>query len=150
MDRVGKKFWPVDAGRDKARSPMPWQHKIGAGFTRRDVRPWLPYGELRHKNVNDQLAKKDTTLRFTRALVGLRKSSPDLKWGDYKKLAAPNDVWLWRRGQSTLVAINMSNHAKDVIDVTGRVILGTLRTREGRYIDGVLKLKPREGVVIQS
>jgi hypothetical protein len=58
-------------------------------------------------------------------------------------------VWAWRRGERTLVVVNLSDHeaALDVGD--GRVLIGTDRKRVGEKLSGRLELGPWEGVVAE-
>ncbi len=48
-------------------------------------------------------------LSLTRDLIGLRDALPELRDGAYRTLPAPNDdVWVWLRGERTVVACNLS------------------------------------------
>jgi alpha-glucosidase len=147
---VGRKYGRVDAGRDRSRTPMPWKNQFGAGFTREDVRPWLPYGDLRIRNVEAQSHQPDSTLHFTQDLIKLRGQLPSLQTGAYQPVACGDSVWAWRRSDDTLIAINFSHHHHEVRDVTGEVVLGTVRSREGEPVTGLLHLGPWEGVVVRA
>lgn len=146
-DPRGKRFWPVDFGRDQARTPMPWKNKVGAGFTPEDVRPWLPYGDLRKRSVEVE-ERRESTLKYTRDLIKLRHKSDDLKHGDYKLYDTASSVWVWKRGKKTTIAINMSNYRHEIEDIKGEIRIATVRRREGKKIEGRLLLAPWEGVVI--
>lgn len=147
-DPLGKRFWPVDFGRDQARTPMPWKNKTGAGFTDEKVRPWLPYGDLKERSVEVQ-ERRESTLRFCRDLMKLRKHSHDLQYGDYSIEETAESVWVWHRGTKTTVAINMSNYRHEIEGITGEIKIGTSRRREGKKVEGRLLLAPWEGVVIE-
>jgi alpha-glucosidase len=149
-DPVGRKYWPVDAGRDRSRTPMAWKDQFGAGFTNEDVRPWLPYGDLRVRNVELQSHQPDSTLHFTQDLIKLRGRLPSLQTGAYQPVATSESVWAWRRGDDVLVAINFSQHHHELRDVHGEIVLGTVRNREGEVLKGLLHLGPWEGIVVQS
>ena len=82
----------------------------------------------------------DSTLSFTRDLIALRRASPDLRLGAYEELPAPNDVWAWRRGEGTVVAVNLGRKAAE-LDVRGRPLLTT-----GGEFDRTLR--PASGVVL--
>jgi alpha-glucosidase len=148
-DSLGKQWWPVYAGRDRSRTPMPWRHQKGAGFTRQNVRPWLPYGELELRSVEGERRRVDSTLKFTQDLLALRRRSSDLRLGSYKDLEQVPSVWAWLRGEHTTVVINMSDHHHETTELNGVIMLGTNRRREGEKIDGLLHLAPWEGVILQ-
>jgi alpha-glucosidase len=147
-DPRGKRNWPVDGGRDQYRTPMPWKHQVGAGFTAKGVRPWLPYGDLKPRNVEAEATDADTTLRFTKDLIALRRRETDLQLGDYKSLPSAASVWLWRRG-GMRVAINFSIYNHEIKDIHGEVVLATVRSREGERVEGLLRLPPWEGVIVR-
>ncbi len=147
-DPVGRKYWPIDAGRDRSRTPMPWKNQFGAGFTREDIRPWLPYGDLRVRNVELESQQKDSTLHFTRDLIALRKRDRNLHEGTYTPVHGSENVWAWRRG-TTLIAVNFSHRHHEVRDVHGKITLGTVRSREGEAVAGILHLGAWEGIIVQ-
>ncbi len=146
-DPWGKKYWPIYAGRDRGRTPMAWRHRRGAGFTDPNVRPWLPYGELAHRNVATQRAKKDSTWQFARDLIALRRKHRDLSQGGYETIATVPSVWAWRRGNTTVV-VNMSKFHQEMLNIHGKVVLGSDRAREGHRVSDLLHLKPWEAVII--
>ncbi len=147
-DPRGLKNWPVQGGRDRFRTPMPWKNQLGAGFTKEDVRPWLPYGDLRVRSVEAQNERTDSTLQFTKDLIALRKANPDLSSGTYETLPSAESVWAWKRGRKTAVAINLSDYHHEIKHVNGVVALATLRDREGERVNGLLALSPWEGVIV--
>ncbi len=87
------------ADRDGARTPMPWN---GAW---RD--PWLPAGG--GTSVAAQRDDPGSILSFTRDLIARRRSTTDLLDGAYEQLDAPAGVWAYRRGRSTVVALNLAD-----------------------------------------
>ncbi|HUC87151.1 MAG TPA: alpha-amylase family glycosyl hydrolase [Candidatus Saccharimonadales bacterium] len=149
-DPRGRKYWPVDGGRDRSRTPMPWKNQVGAGFTEKGVRPWLPYGELHTRNVDAETDQEDSTLHFTRDLIKLRHRLPALQVAAYEAVDSNDSVWAWHRSQAVLVAINFSNHHHELRDVSGEIVLGTVRHREGEAVTGLLHLGPWEGVVVEQ
>jgi len=149
-DPRGRRNWPVDGGRDRFRTPMQWKNQYGAGFTRTDQRPWLPYGDLRERSVENQLESNDSTLQFAKDLLALRKRETSLQAGDYETVTDPAEaVWAWRRGDDFLVALNLSNHHQEIKHTSGEIALSTLRSREGDELNGLLHLDPWEGVVVR-
>lgn len=148
-DPRGRRNWPVDGGRDRARSPMPWKNQVGAGFTDKDVRPWLPYGDLKTRSVEVEEQNPDSTLNFSRDLIALRRAETDLRRGNYTELSTIPSVWAWERGSSILVAINFSGFHHELTNIAGDILLGTVRAREGEAVDGILHLGPWEGVILR-
>ncbi|WP_374572443.1 alpha-amylase family glycosyl hydrolase [Phenylobacterium sp.] len=70
------------AGRDGARTPMPWSHAApNAGFSSAKD-PWLPV-DPRHRTlaVDLQEGREDSTLEFVRRFLALRRRRPELQLG---------------------------------------------------------------------
>ncbi|HYM51288.1 MAG TPA: alpha-amylase family glycosyl hydrolase [Candidatus Limnocylindrales bacterium] len=150
LDPIAKRNWPERTGRDPARTPMPWTPEPGAGFTRPQVRPWLPFGDLQACNVAAERQDPGSVLHFVRDLIRLRRQRADLHQGDSRPAGAPAGCWAWRRGASTLVALNLSDRAVSVAGVRGAIRLGTVRGRTGATLGGALTLGPWEGVVVDE
>lgn len=149
-DPLGVLYWPAYAGRDSMRTPMPWRDAEGGGFTRPEVRPWLPLGELGPRTVEAQRDDPGSILCLTRDLIALRRRSPDLQTGKYATVEAPPEVWAWRRGEHMLVVINMADDERAVDAAGGIVRLSTDRRQEGTSVEGRLELGPWEAVVVES
>ena len=149
-DPVGLRFWPAYKGRDGARTPMPWTGAPNGGFTELGVTPWLRISDSTACNVADQRADPNSLLSFVRDVIALRRRRSDLATGSYLTLESPEDVWMWRRGTSTLVVLNFSDSSKsvDLDKATYEVCIGTDRREEGERLTGNLKLGPWEGVVL--
>ena len=146
-DPVGLRGWPVDPGRDRARTPMPWSDEPHAGFTPPDVEPWLPVGD-RTRNVAEQRGDPGSVLNLTRELLSLRRSRPDLQGGDYATVEAPEGAWVWRRGARTVVAMN---HSEGVVELDvggGTVLLSTHPDRAGERVGPRARLDPWEVMVM--
>jgi alpha-glucosidase len=127
--------------RDPGRTPMPWTPEGGW----RD--PWLPLGDT-SRNVHSQRADPGSTLAFTRDLIALRRRLEDLRSGTYAELRSSPDTWAWRRGEGTVVALNLGDEAAEVHHVDGVIALSTNREREGEAVAGTLALSRREGAVL--
>jgi alpha-glucosidase len=147
-DPVGVRGWPDDPGRDRARTPMPWTSESGGGFTRPGVEPWLPEGEAASRNVADQRDDPGSVLRLSRDLISLRRARADLRSGSYATLEAPGGVWAWRRGDHTVVALNLTDAAVDASLGGGEVLVSTHRDRDGERIADDVRLHPWEALVI--
>ncbi|HTT86994.1 MAG TPA: alpha-amylase family glycosyl hydrolase, partial [Acidimicrobiales bacterium] len=149
-DPVGRRFWPYYAGRDPERTPMPWDAGRHGGFTDAGATPWLPMTDPRVANVADQRADPRSVLAMTRRVIAARRRSPDLQLGGYERLASPDEVWLFRRGESTVVALNLSGTPHD-ITLPGRggsVVVGTDPARDASVPGDALSLGAWEGVVV--
>jgi alpha-glucosidase len=141
LDPVARRTGDPDRNRDPCRTPMQWSGEPGGGFTD-GAEPWLPFGDLA-RNVAAQREDPRSTLHLVRDLIALRRERADLRDGAYETLAAPDGAWVWRRGEGTVVALNLSD-APVSVDARGAVLIGTDRDRES--FDGTLE--PWEGVVL--
>ncbi len=148
-DPLGVLYWPAYAGRDGMRTPMPWRHGPGAGFTGPDVEPWLPLGDPALGTVEEQRADPGSVLTLVRDLLALRRDTPDLSGGAYRSLAPSGDVWAWSRGDRVVVAANMGTAETRLDGFTGRVLIGTDRRRDGEALEGSLVLGGWEAVVVE-
>jgi alpha-glucosidase len=149
VDPVAVLGQPGRRGRDGARTPMPWSAEPGAGFTEPGVEPWLPFGDLT-ANVADQRADPGSVLTLVRDLIALRRARADLRTGAYAQLDAPAGAWAYRRGEATIVALNLSDGPLSIADARGRVAVGTDRARDGAGVDGRIELGAWEGVVLTA
>jgi alpha-glucosidase len=152
LDPVGKRFWPYYAGRDPERTPMPWDTTRHGGFTDPSATPWLPMTDPRGANVADQRADPGSVLTMTRQVIAARRRSPDLQLGVYERLVSPDEVWMFRRGASTVVALNLSGtpHEVTVPGTGGTVVVGTDPDRGAAVGGDVLSLGAWEGVVVEG
>jgi alpha-glucosidase len=141
LDPVAVRLSP-ERGRDGARTPMPW---TAAGGEWRD--PWLPLGD-KVRNVEDQRDDPASTLSLCRDVLSLRRAEPMLRTGSYAPLDAPAGVWAWRRGDSAVVAVNLSDRPTALRGVEGTIRIDTERGREGERVSGRLELRPWQGVVL--
>jgi alpha-glucosidase len=119
--------------RDGARTPMPWGDADWGD-------PWLPLGG-NVASVAKQREEPGSVLRFCRELLALRQGREDIVSGAYASLETPAGVWAWRRGEGSVVAVNLSDDAVRA-GLGGRVLLSTA----GRDDPGTLG--PWEGVVL--
>jgi alpha-glucosidase len=147
LDPVPHRTGDADRNRDVCRTPMPWNDAPGAGFTPDGATPWLPVGDT-SRNVALQREDPGSTLHLVRALIGLRRERADLRTGAYATLPAPGGAWAYRRGDGTVVALNLAGAAVSVEVPGGTVLVGTDRGRDGEVVTGALELAPWEGVVL--
>ena len=104
---------PGSTGRDGARTPMHWSGGDDAGFTKPGTEPWLPFGAHRARNVEAQRHDPESLLSYTRGLLELRRRTPSLRTGSYRRLDAPPGVWAFRRGDDVTVALNFTDGASE-------------------------------------
>jgi alpha-glucosidase len=148
LDPVGK-FHGPRLGRDPERTPMHWSPDDGAGFSTPGVEPWLPYGDYAACNVADQQHDPDSMLSLTRDLIGLRDALPELRRGAYRTLpSSTGGLWVWQRGERTVVACNLSDDTATVPDVDGEIRISTNRARDEEAVPGKLHLDPWEAAIV--
>jgi alpha-glucosidase len=145
LDPVARRMNDPEENRDVCRTPMQWDDGPGAGFTD-GGEPWLPFGDT-SINVAAQREDRDSALHLVRDLIALRRDRSDLRGGAYETLPAPEGAWAWRRGDSTVAAVNLSAAPVEVA-VEGRILIGTDRSRDGEEVSGALRLGPWEGAVL--
>jgi len=146
-DPLGVRYWPAYAGRDAGRTPMQWRDTPGGGFTAPDATPWLPLGDAAYANVESQRNDPGSPLALTRSLIALRRVTDDLRSGAYSSIPSPDGVWGWRRGERTLVVLNLADRDATVDTGDARILIGTDPTRVGQRVTGPLELRPWEGVI---
>jgi alpha-glucosidase len=135
-------------GRDGCRAPIPWDPTPGHGW---GPEPWLPWPpEAAERNVQTLRAREDSVLHLYRRLIGLRRSSPALRHGDQRPLAAPDGVLAYRReaeGEARVVLVNLSDEPRRCpLDGASEVTLSSAGARSGRF-DGALG--PDEALVLR-
>jgi alpha-glucosidase len=149
-DPVARRTGDPTRNRDVCRTPMPWDDSPGAGFTASGAtRTWLPIGDT-SRNVAAQREDPASTLHLVRDLIALRGASADLREGAYATLDAPRGVWAYRRGRSTIVALNLSGEPARLDGVAGRVLVSTDRSRDGERPAGALELAPWQAAVVEG
>jgi alpha-glucosidase len=149
LDPVPHRTGDPATNRDMCRTPMHWSAEPGAGFTERDARPWLPFGDHAARNVADQRADPASTLNLVRDLIALRRERADLRGGAYATLPAPAGAWAYRRGDGTAVALNLSSAPVAIDGLDGTVLVATRRERDGERVNGTLALGPWEAAVLE-
>ena len=144
----------IGVGRDGCRTPMQWSADAYAGFS--IVPPWLPLADdFAQENVVNLEADARSILCLYKALIGLRKKSPLLMYGDYVPIAAEGDLLLYRRqseGRAVVIALNLGAEpvslASGAAGLAGEILLSTFLDRQGEIIQGTLDLRGNEGVII--
>jgi alpha-glucosidase len=146
--------------RDQARAPMPWDGGPAAGFTK--GRPWLPLPpDAARRNVAAQRSDPASVLAFYRRLLALRRATPPLRRGGFRRLASSAaGVLAFVRStadEGTLVVANFGDRGTTTtLAATGggtrwRPVLSTHDRSAGELRDGGrLRLAPLEGAILAS
>lgn len=159
-DPIGRLGWPLEKGRDGERTPMQWDARLHAGFSR--VTPWLPVPpSARRRNVRVETADADSILNFYKQLLALRRSNPALREGEYVPLLGnhPNVLAYLRRTKdaAVLVVVNMSTSLPTLVNVvadqgitarTGRLLAGTIYMKERLLPLDAIPLRPFQVLII--
>ena len=144
-------------GRDPVRTPMQWDLSApGGGFTRGT--PWLPLPPD-GVDVATQADIPDSLLSLHRRLLELRRTHPALSADSgYEELAAPPDVYAYRRGSgedALVVVLNFADEPRtaalgdDGDPPSGRVVLDSRTAAPGGPVDlGAVDLLPNQGLVL--
>ncbi|HEY2482318.1 MAG TPA: alpha-amylase family glycosyl hydrolase [Caulobacteraceae bacterium] len=143
--------WTGGAGRDGARTPMPWTAEgANAGFSTADD-TWLPL-DPRHRAlaVGRQLADDSSMLALTRRLVALRTAHGALRLGAAEVAPAPDGVLAFRRtlgGEALLCVFELAGQAAEVpIPASTRVVFAV--TGAESLQAGVLGLPAFGGAIL--
>jgi alpha-glucosidase len=155
QDPFEKNVPGIGVGRDGCRTPMQWDATANAGFSA--GRPWLPLADdSTQENVRNLEADTASILNLHRALIRLRRASPELTRGSYEPLTATGSLLIYRRrgpSSSVLVALNLGDDPAsvgyDAIGGHAEILLSTFMDRSGETFSGTLKLRGNEGVVLK-
>jgi alpha-glucosidase len=120
----------LDIGRDRSRTPMPWDGSENAGFSTGE--PWLPLNpDWATRNVARQEADPASLLTFYRTLLALRRATPALVSGDYEAVDSDRDVLAYVRTHDTariLIALNLSVEPRQLLLPNGTEVREVLAT----------------------
>ena len=119
----------LDIGRDRSRTPLPWDASPQAGFTSGE--PWLPLNpDWPARNVAAQDGDPASMLTLYRSLLSLRRSTPALSIGDYAAAAAGDaDIVAYERrhaGDRLLIALNLSAEPRRLLLPPGTAVADRL------------------------
>ena len=104
------------------RTPMQWNDDPNAGFTSGNspVRPIIqtPPFDYKSVNVEEQLAKENSLLEWTKRMIRIRKSCPEISFGDWEIVNVSSDNVLlikyqWN-GKHLLAIHNFSPDEKQI------------------------------------
>jgi alpha-glucosidase len=145
----------IGVGRDGCRTPMQWNAEAHGGFTTGE--PWLPLGtNWVDENVANLSTDNRSVLNFYRALIKLRKATPELVAGSYAPVGTTGDLLAYRReydGNALLIVLNLGSDpisiGSDTMAFPGEVLLSTNLDRTGETVSGGLGLRGDEGLIIR-
>ncbi|MEI7500135.1 MAG: DUF3459 domain-containing protein [Bacteroidota bacterium] len=152
-DPLGKRFWPLFTGRDKARTPMQWNDSPGGGFT--TAEPWLPLNRDTHsRNVRKQEGDGVSLLNHYRNLIKLRKTSQAIQRGSWSPVTnGKQGVMAYFRHtdhERILVILNFSGRNKTLSlpeHTYGKVLLSTHRIPEEFSYFQKMQISPFEATI---
>jgi alpha-glucosidase len=130
-DPYAQRSYVGDAGRDGARTPMPWSDSLPmAGFTTAPE-TWLPI-DVDHPAMAPSVQEADpcSHLAVTRRLIALRKTCPALRIGEVETLDAPPSLLALLRTAGAERVICVVNLGGDAVTfehpaLTGGALLET-------------------------
>jgi alpha-glucosidase len=152
-DPLGKRYWPLFTGRDKARTPMQWNPETGGGFT--TGTPWLPLNtDTRRRNVRHQEGEPASLLNHYRNLIKLRRSSESLQKGSWVPVAnGQKGILAYFRNtdeERILVILNFTGRHKELSlpeHTYGKVLLSTHRSPEEFSYFQKMQISPFEATI---
>jgi alpha-glucosidase len=153
-DPLGRLLPGRDQGRDGQRTPFPWDESPHLGFS--SATPWLPSSH-RHRQLNAQQQREDpgSVLTLYRELLRLPGSYRVLRDGHYRPLLQSDEIFAFARENEQdrlLIILNFSGHevAQHLASAKGEIVLSTHLDRRHEIVDGVVKLRANEGVVLTT
>jgi oligo-1,6-glucosidase/alpha-glucosidase len=137
-------------GRDRSRTPMPWDASAHAGFS--TAEPWLPLnGDWPTRNVARQSEDARSMLSLYRDLLALRRRRPALSVGALADVKCAGEVLQYERREGDerlLVALNLSAEPRRLaLPADARLAEPLISTLPDRHFDG--GLAGNEGLVVQ-
>ena len=130
-----------------------WDRTLNGGFS--DGKPWLPLGpDVASCNAAAQTDNPASMLSLYRALIALRRTTPELTLGDYRSLEASCDLLAYARGHQggrVLIVLNFGRvpASFDASRSPGQVLLSTFMDRRGEPVAGTMELRASEGLVVR-
>jgi alpha-glucosidase len=145
----------LGVGRDGCRTPMQWDASANGGFT--TGAPWLPLPEdAVHENVASLAIDSLSILHLYRALIELRKTTPQLVAGGYVPVMTTGNLLAYRRehgGEVLLIVLNLASDpisiASDAMVFAGEIVLSTNLDRTGETVSKTLALRGDEGLIVR-
>jgi alpha-glucosidase len=142
-------------GRDPARTPMPWDGSLNAGFSANT--PWLPLNsDYQRRNTAKLAGDPGSILNLYRHLIRLRRHHAALSVGRLIGIHADMNVLAFERDDGETRLLILLNFAQEQrqkslpVDADlGLALLSTHLDREQEYVQAKLTLRPSEGVILK-
>ena len=129
-DPVARNLPGLGLGRDPERTPMQWDAGPHAGFS--TAEPWLPLADdYQSANVAVQAGDSGSMLSLYRRLIALRRASPALSVGAYRRRYVEEDVLVYARTEGAdevRIALNFGHAPRRLppaVAAGRRVVLST-------------------------
>ena len=166
QDPVGKRYWPLNKGRDGERRPMQWDVSENMGFS--TSKPWLEpdYSKgWESRTVQSQMNEKGSIYNLYKALIDLKKRRTEISKSDAVfSDAMPSGVLAYSFShdkQCTIVAMNMSQRSRtirmnDILNHASKMDIALKSTYDSDIViqkegDGdEMVLPPHSGVVLTN
>lgn len=137
-------------GRDRSRTPIPWDESENAGFSTAD--PWLPLNPDWHlRNVATQDRDSNSLLSLYRRLLSLRRQYPALAIGNFEFVKSSEDVLVYERqhgDERVVIALNLSEQSQPLsLPRNTSIAQVLLSTSASRRFDATLAAN--EGLILQ-
>ena len=136
--------------RDNARTPMQWNAKKNAGFTKGT--PWLPvHDDYKTCNVAAQQKDPDSVLAWYHSLATLRATQPVLAVGDYTELIAESEeIFAFQRAFEDERVIVLANFAEQEVAYDAALVDGLEVVLDTHDAGSSGTLQPLEAVVFAT
>lgn len=139
----------IGISRDPQRTPMQWDASTNAGFSNA-AQTWLPLAaDYAQVNVEAEKANPRSMLTLHKRLIELRRSDDRLLVGDYRSYESPAGTFIYTRGDTYAVALNLTLDAQTVtLPRGGEIVLSTHLDRDGATGE-TMELRADEGVIVK-
>jgi alpha-glucosidase len=120
-DPQGIRFWPDIKGRDGCRLPFPWDSKAPNQGFNEGAEPWLP--AKNNLTLDQAIASENSTFNVLKEMLKIRKASPALQNGNYKRILNNGECFVFERNteeQTLLIAANFSTENK-IIEFSSKI-----------------------------
>lgn len=138
VDPFGINFWPEFKGRDGCRTPIPWKKQTLGGFTESN-KPWLPLSkEHLPLAVEEQEKEQDSVLYAYREFLHLRRTLPELVYGDIHFLSNDVSTIVYIRSynkKQLYVALNISEEDKIIHTDLSLIVITLPESLKSGYIN---------------
>ncbi len=152
-DPWGRREAAFNVSRDPARTPMQWNDTIYAGFSTHE--PWLPLtADHALRNVATLRSDAHSILSLHKNLLALRRRCKALHSGDCRPLDAQEQILAYERyddRERIFILLNLGADPTHVpLPADGRLLLSTQGDRTNDSIEGAVRLRGDEGVIITA